>query len=109
MMHKYLENTFYGFKLWKFDFKCNSRSNRSWFVHEGELYFNWEFYPEVTEKIQYYNRTRERFTYESLLKNLVYDFLNNKDRNFIEKNKEDILKLAEDLELYRDYKVLAKL
>ena len=81
-----------------FDFKCNWRSNRSGFVHEWELYFKNHYVWE--DKIQYYNRTWERFSYESLMKNLFIDFLYTKDWRFLEENKEDIVKISNDLGLH---------
>ena len=87
------------FKAWKFEFECFWKSNRSGFVHEWDLYYNGSFYPDQSYKIQYYNRTWERFEYESLIKNLFIDFLYKQDRKFIEENQEDILAIAEDLQL----------
>ena len=87
------------FEAWKFEFECNWRSNRSGFVHEGSLYFDWSYYPVQENKIQYYNRTWERFSYESLIKDLFLDFVYRKDRRFLEENKGDIIKISEDLDL----------
>jgi len=85
------------FTYWKFEFCCKSRSNRSWFVHEWVLYFDGSFYPVQSSKIQYYNRTRERFCFESLIKDLFIDFLYTKERSFLEKNQDDIAKISDDL------------
>lgn len=95
---KNLKTTRTGFEYWKFEFVCNSRGNRSGFVHEGSIYFWNNFYPSNSYKIQYYNRTREARTYQSLCRNLFFDFLSNKSRSFIEQNKDDILAIAEDLD-----------
>ena len=87
------------YESWEdFAFKCNYRSNRNGFVHEWELYFRGSYVGEY--KIQYYNRTRERFCYESLMKNLLIDFLYTKDWRFLEENKKEILMLCKDLWLY---------
>ena len=105
---KEIHNNYY--KAWKFEFACSSRSNRSGFVHEWNIYFWDSFYSQGFKKIQYYNRTRERFCFESLMKNLLYDFLSTKDWKFIEENKEDIRKLCKDLNFYSmDFKILDRI
>jgi len=48
-------------------------------------------------KIQYYNRTWEAFTYQTLMKRLFFDFLDGMNWGFLEENKDDILKVYEDL------------
>lgn len=97
---KFLIETYRNhFEAWKFAFDCNWRSNRSGFVHEWELTFWENFYPSCSSKIQYYNRTRERFWFESLIKNLFVDFLYSKDWRFREENKDDIMKLSNDLNM----------
>ena len=45
------------------------RGNRSGFVHETELYKN--DYNIGWNKVQYYNRTWESYTYQSVMKGLV--------------------------------------
>lgn len=87
------------FEAGKFYFQCNSRGNRSGFVHEWKLYYDGSFYPVQENKIQYYNRTWERFTYESLLQDLFVDFLYSKDWKFWEENKDDIAAISKDLNL----------
>lgn len=52
----------------------SSRGNRSGFVHETELQRNGMVLGE--NKIQYYNRTWERYTYESVMKGLVRELMN---------------------------------
>lgn len=108
---KYLKTTHSGFQYWKFDFVCDSRSNRSWFVHEGKLYFWDSLCPVAEAKIQYYNRTWEAFTYQTLMKRLFFDFLDGMNWDFLEENKDDILKVYEDLSNGWSYyfKVLKKL
>lgn len=103
-----IRNDYY--KAWKFEFECNWRSNRSGFVHEWDIYFDNSFYSQGHDKIQYYNRTRERFSYETLMENLLYNFLQNKDWKFIEENKDDIRKLCKDLNCYSlDFKILDRI
>lgn len=87
------------YEAWKFAFDCNYRSNRSGFVHEWKIYFWENYYDSWSAKIQYYNRTWERFCFESLIKNLFVDFLYSKNWDFWEQNKDDIVKLSNDLNL----------
>ena len=47
----------------------NSRGNRSGFVHESELYRNNRLIGK--NKVQYYNRTWEVYTYQTVMKGLV--------------------------------------
>lgn len=108
---KNLQTTRYWFTLGKFDFYCDSRKNRSGFVHEWKLYY-WNYScPVETGKIQYYNRTWESFCYQTLLKKLFFNFLETQDRAFLEENKDDIQKIYEDLSNGGTYyfKVLRKL
>lgn len=51
----------------------SSRGNRSGFVHETELQRNGMVLGE--NKIQYYNRTWESYTYQSVMKSLVSELL----------------------------------
>lgn len=55
-------------------FVNTSRGNRSGFVHETEL-FKDGIYRIGTNKCQYYNRTWECYTYQSVMKGLVYDLM----------------------------------
>lgn len=49
----------------KFEFLVNSRGNRSGFVHECELYMNGE---QISRhKCQYYNRTWERYRFQTVM------------------------------------------
>lgn len=52
-----------------YTFECQSRGNRSGFVHEVELYKKSEstFRPIAVEKRQYYNRTWESYKYQSAM------------------------------------------
>lgn len=59
------------FNFWAFTFVCQYRSNRSWFVHECTMFENNR---EIWfSKCQYYNRTWERFCYESVIDNCLRD------------------------------------
>lgn len=49
------------------------RGNRSGFVHETELYRNDRLIGK--NKAQYYNRTWECYTYQSVMKSLVYGLM----------------------------------
>lgn len=54
-------------------FYNHSRGNYSGFVHESELVRNYTVIGR--NKIQYYNRTWERYTYQSVMKGLVHDLM----------------------------------
>ena len=54
----------------EYTFVNNSRGNRSGFVHETKLYRNNHLIGE--NKIQYYNRTWECYTYQSVMKGAVH-------------------------------------
>lgn len=96
------------FEAQKFSFSCRWRGNRSWFVHEWEIYFENRFYPVGSYKIQYYNRTRERFSYESLMRNLFINYLYGKDWRFWDENREEIVALGNDLDCYNLWTVFKK-
>lgn len=49
------------------------RGNRSGFVHESELIRNMEVIGR--NKVQYYNRTWERYTYQTVMKGLVRNIM----------------------------------
>lgn len=101
-----IHNNYY--KAWEFEFSCSSRYNRSWFVHECKLYF-WDSYCcQWFTKRQYYNRTRERFCFESVIQDCFIEFCMSKDWKFLEENKKDIAKLAKDLDLNYYFKFLNK-
>ena len=57
----------------KFCFVCSCRSNRSGFVHETDLYRNGINVKH--SKAQYYNRTWEAYTYQTVCRGAVYDML----------------------------------
>lgn len=57
----------------EFEFVNSFRGNRSGFVHETTLFRNGRM--EGTNKIQYYNRTWECYTYQSVMKGLVSELL----------------------------------
>ena len=71
------------------------RGNYSGFVHETELYKNDRFIGE--NKIQYYNRTWECYTYQSVMKGLVYDLMENYIEDYKDtwKNTHGIKRLTE--------------
>ena len=53
----------------EYEFVNSFRGNRSGFVHETTLFRNGRM--EGANKIQYYNRTWECYTYQSVMKGLV--------------------------------------
>lgn len=59
----------------EYEFFNNSRGNYSGFVHETNLFKNGIFLAD--NKIQYYNRTWEVYTYQSVMKGLVYNLMEN--------------------------------
>lgn len=60
-----------------YTFICRWRSNRSGFVHEVEL-FNINDYCLSTAKAQYYNRTWERYEYQSCMQSAVQNAMDNR-------------------------------
>ncbi len=54
-----------------FTFICAYRSNRSGFVHECELHIGAQVFDS---KCQYYNRTWECYTYQSVMINALYNY-----------------------------------
>lgn len=50
-------------------FECSTRDNRSGFVHEATLFIDGDRIGSAS--IQYYNRTWERFTYQSVMFDVV--------------------------------------
>lgn len=94
------------FQGWKFKFLCSYRNNRSWFVHECELYIDDSYYPVYSTKRQYYNRTWERRCYESVIQDAFIEYIMSQGRWFIEENKNDIKKIARDLDLKYYFKFL---
>lgn len=57
----------------EYEFVNSSRGNRSGFVHEATLFRNGSYEGEA--KIQYYNRTWECYTYQSVMKRLVHGLI----------------------------------
>lgn len=53
----------------EYDFVCTWRKNRSGFVHECELQNNGRWLADT--KAQYYNRTWETYSYQSVMRNCV--------------------------------------
>ncbi len=66
--------------------ECSSRSNRSGFVHEAKLYREHDLISEV--KCQYYNRTWERYRFESAIGAVLYQY----NEELIDKAKESAKK-----------------
>lgn len=68
-----------------FTFICASRSNRSGFVHECELHIGFQTFEC---KAQYYNRTWECYTYQSVMKGALHNYkeyvLNHLKEKFLE-------------------------
>ena len=60
-------------KIKNFTFVCNSKSTRSGFNHEAQMLINETF---VSDATQYWvNRTWERFTYQSVMRNCVQNYI----------------------------------
>ena len=64
----------------EYEFVNSFRDNRSGFVHETKLFCNGYYKGE--NKIQYYNRTWENYTYQSVMKGLVYSLIENCEKAF---------------------------
>lgn len=54
------------------NFACYTRGNRSGFVHEVTMYEEGRGYATASESVQYYNRTWEEYTYQSVMGSIVY-------------------------------------
>lgn len=78
----------------EFTFINHSRGNRSGFVHETELFCN--NYLIGTNKAQYYNRTWECYTYQSVMKGCVAKMLENLKESFVTawKNANEVKRLT---------------
>lgn len=73
----------------------NSRGNRSGFVHETELMRdNWII---GKNKVQYYNRTWEVYTYQTVMKGLVSSLMESEKEEYKTewKNKHGVKRLTE--------------
>lgn len=64
----------------EYEFINNSRGNRSGFVHETKLYKNSMLL--ATNKVQYYNRTWEVYTYQTVMKGCVSGLMNSLKEEF---------------------------
>jgi hypothetical protein len=73
---------------------CDSYGNRSGFVHYASLYYGDN--KMLEHKVQYYNRTREAYTYQTVLYWVVREFLFN-NWSIYEKNREVLQKIKEGL------------
>ena len=89
----------------EYTFINSSRGNRSGFVHETELYQNDRLIGKY--KIQYYNRTWERYQYQSVMKCIVRILLEAEYESFKDayKHQHDIKRLtkAREAEMMRDF------
>ena len=64
----------------EYEFVNSFRGNRSGFVHETTLFRNGRYEGET--KIQYYNRTWECYTYQSVMKRLVHGLIEECEKAF---------------------------
>ena len=69
----------------EFTFVVNSRSNRSGFVHECKLFLNDRELSE--QKIQYYNRTWERYRFQSVMHSCICDAVEQEKQKIIDREK----------------------
>lgn len=104
----------------KYQFVNNAKSNRSGFVHETTL-FNENGYEVAKNKAQYYNRTGEYYTYQTVMKNCISNIIEEKKKIFIDKcknekgikrliktEKEKILEHFEQLKEIKEYRTIYK-
>ena len=84
-------------KFWKFTFVCESKSNRSGFKHECTM-FDENNRELGFSKIQYYNRTRERFAFEKVIDDCIRDFRKRKieDKIYYYRLDNDIKRLSSE-------------
>jgi hypothetical protein len=73
----------------KYEVACNYTSNKLGFKHSAYLYKN--IHEKVCDgvHIQYYNRTWERYTYESVISKVLYKsniFTDDEIRSILDKN-----------------------
>lgn len=82
----------------EYEFVNHFRGNRSGFVHETKLYRNNVLIGE--HKIQYYNRTWERYEYQSVMKSITRILLDSEFEDFKTKwkNYHDIKRLTKTKE-----------
>ena len=64
----------------EYEFVNHSRSNRSGFVHETELYRNNVLIGKY--KVQYYNRTWECYQFQSVMRGILYNLMNESLKRF---------------------------
>ena len=88
----------------EYEFINDSYGNRSGFVHKTTLYKDGVYVGE--NKCQYYNRTWEQYTYQSVMKGLIYNLqcsIKESYRNsWKEKNGIKRLKKARECEMLLD-------
>lgn len=89
----------------EYTFINHSRSNRSGFVHETELYQNDRLIGEY--KIQYYNRTWEVYQYQSVMRGVINTILGEEFEAFKNayKHQHNIKRLtkAKEAEMMQDF------
>ena len=86
-----------------FTFVCTSKSTRNGFKHEARMFINETFVSEATQHLV--NRTWESFTYQSVIRNCVQNYIAQieygietdykKENNVIRKTKKHSEKLNE--------------
>ncbi len=85
----------------KYQFVNNWRGNRSGFVHET-TFFNENGYEVGSTKCQYYNRTWECYTYQTVMKRLISELIEQMQNRAIQQykytnNKKRLLQATKDL------------
>lgn len=70
-----------------FVFVNESKGNRAGFYHRTQLYMN--NYLLVEKKCQYYNRTWERYTFQSVMKSAVWILIDSRGKDLIDNYKKD--------------------
>jgi hypothetical protein len=95
----------------KYQFVNNYRSNRSGFVHETTLLKNG--YEIAKSKAQYYNRTWECYTFQSVMQRCVSNLINEKLNRYINlaKQRYNIKRLTKDKkeELLKNFEELSEI
>ena len=61
----------YALKIWKFTFLCKSGYDRIAFHHTADAIYEWNLNITWHAYCQYYNRTRERRTFQSAVLNAL--------------------------------------
>ena len=110
-------------KIGNYQFVNNWKGNRSGFVHETTLFKENEYGMKelATYKCQYYNRTWECYTYQSVMQNCIYSLIEKLQKRTIEnfkitnnikrlktEIKEKVLKDLENTDLMKEYRQVYK-